>query len=36
MYFVTPLSLTYVLEHLTPALKNAVAGSSPAEIVGAA
>ncbi|GLY14492.1 putative ABC transporter, periplasmic substrate-binding protein [Kineosporia sp. NBRC 101677] len=36
MYFVTPASLKYVLEHLTPALKKAVAGESPAEITGAA
>jgi len=29
MYFVTPLSLRYVLEHLTPQLADAVAGKAP-------
>ncbi len=36
MYFVTPLSLLYVADHLTMALVDAVAGDSPQEIVGAA
>jgi iron complex transport system substrate-binding protein len=36
MYFVTPLSLLYVADHLTTALVKAVAGDSPQEIVGAA
>lgn len=35
MYFDTPLSLEYVLEHLTPELANAVAGRSPRRLVGA-
>ncbi|RKQ91633.1 iron complex transport system substrate-binding protein [Solirubrobacter pauli] len=34
MYFVTPLSFKYILEKLTPALKDAVAGQSPEELVG--
>jgi iron complex transport system substrate-binding protein len=34
MYFETPMSLQYVLEKLTPALKDAVAGQSPETMVG--
>jgi iron complex transport system substrate-binding protein len=33
IYFMTPLSLNYVLEHLTPQLADAVAGQAPREIV---
>jgi iron complex transport system substrate-binding protein len=33
IYFMTPLSLDYVLEHLTPQLADAVAGKAPREIV---
>jgi iron complex transport system substrate-binding protein len=33
IYFMTPLSLNYVLEHLTPQLADAVAGKAPREIV---
>ena len=32
MYFMTPLSLPYVLEHLTPLLEQAVAGKAPLAI----
>jgi iron complex transport system substrate-binding protein len=32
MYFISPLSLPYVLENLTPQLKAAVAGQAPKEI----
>ncbi len=32
IYFLTPLSTTYVLEHLTPLLAEAVAGRSPQEM----
>ncbi len=32
MYFTTPLSLPYVLEHLTPLLEQAVAGKAPLAI----
>ncbi|MFB9314160.1 ABC transporter substrate-binding protein [Nocardioides plantarum] len=31
LYFITPLSLEYVLEHLTPRLEKAVAGQGPTE-----
>lgn len=34
LYFLTPLSLQYALEKLTPALKDAVAGQSPEEMIG--
>ena len=34
MYFMTPLSFQYVLEKLTPALADAVAGKSPETMVG--
>ncbi|MDA0174601.1 ABC transporter substrate-binding protein [Solirubrobacter taibaiensis] len=34
MYFTTPLSFQYILEHLTPALKDAVAGQSPETMIG--
>lgn len=33
MYFMTPLSFPYVLEHLVPQLEAAVAGKAPREIV---
>ena len=33
IYFMTPLSLQYVREHLTPQLADAVAGKAPREIV---
>jgi iron complex transport system substrate-binding protein len=33
MYFMTPLSLPYVLDHLTPLLEQAVAGKAPHRIV---
>ncbi len=33
MYFDTPLSLTYVLESLTPQLKTAVAGEAPQKVL---
>ncbi len=31
IYFITPLSLEYVLEHLTPGLEKAVSGEAPTE-----
>lgn len=34
MYFMSPLSLPYVLEHLTPALQAALDGESPRKLVG--
>lgn len=34
MYFMSPLSLPYVLEHLTPALQAALDGKSPQRLVG--
>jgi len=34
MYFVTPLSFKYILEKLTPGLKDAVAGKSPETMIG--
>jgi iron complex transport system substrate-binding protein len=34
IYFMTPLSLPYVLEHLTPLLEKAVAGESPRRMAG--
>lgn len=34
MYFMTPLSLQYVLEKLTPELERALAGEAPEELVG--
>ncbi len=33
MYFMTPLSLDYVVEHLTPQLADAVAGRAPQRVV---
>jgi iron complex transport system substrate-binding protein len=33
IYFMTPLALTYVVDHLTPHLASAVAGTSPRSIV---
>jgi iron complex transport system substrate-binding protein len=33
MYFISPLSLPYVLEKLTPQLKAAVAGEAPQEVL---
>ena len=33
MYFISPLSLPYVLEHLTPQLEAAVAGEAPQKMV---
>ena len=33
MYFISPLSLPYVLEHLTPQLEAAVAGEAPQKVV---
>jgi iron complex transport system substrate-binding protein len=33
MYFISPLSLPYVLEHLTPQLDQAVQGKAPAAVV---
>jgi iron complex transport system substrate-binding protein len=35
MYFMTPLSLPYVLEHLAPQLEAAVAGNAPQKVVPA-
>ena len=35
MYFTTPLSFQYILDKLTPGLKDAVAGQSPETMVGA-
>ena len=34
MYFTTPLSFQYILEKLTPGLKDAVAGQSPEAMIG--
>ena len=34
MYFTTPLSFQYILDKLTPALKDAVAGHSPETMIG--
>jgi iron complex transport system substrate-binding protein len=34
MYFLTPVSLEYVAEHLTPELARAVAGKAPQRLVG--
>ncbi len=36
IYFMTPLSLPYVLEHLTPQLETAVAGKAPQQVLPAA
>jgi ABC-type Fe3+-hydroxamate transport system substrate-binding protein len=36
IYFMTPLSLPYVLEHLTPQLETAVAGKAPQRVLPAA
>jgi hypothetical protein len=33
MYFMTPLSLPYVLDHLTPQLAAAVQGDAPRRMV---
>jgi iron complex transport system substrate-binding protein len=33
MYFISPLSLPYVLEHLTPQLEAAVAGKAPRKVL---
>ena len=33
IYFMTPLALTYVAEHLTPHLATALAGKAPRELV---
>jgi len=35
MYFMTPLAFDYILERLTPALADAVAGKSPETMIGA-
>jgi iron complex transport system substrate-binding protein len=35
LYFITPLSLPYVLERLTPQLEAAVAGTAPQKVVDA-
>ena len=35
IYFTSPLSLPYVLEHLTPQLTEAVAGKAPQRVVSA-
>ena len=34
IYFMTPLSLQYVLQRLTPQLADAVAGKAPREVRG--
>ena len=34
MYFISPLSLPYTLEHLTPQLEAAVRGRAPRKVLG--
>ena len=34
MYFISPLSLPYTLEHLTPQLEAAVRGKAPRKVLG--
>jgi len=34
MYFISPLSLPYTLEHVTPQLAAAVRGKAPRKVLG--